>query len=184
MGFKAIVAGSDPLHTDVQQIIDALTGKNDVGQLSLVPPAPAPGALTVAASLSTGNLNGAYTYKVTFVTGYLNADNTLTITGETQGGTTSASVTITNVQANLTNIPTGPIGTVARRLYRTAAGGADGTHKLAGEIDDNVTTSYTDNKADASLGAAVPTTNTTGTALVLNNGWTPDDWVTWSFGDE
>jgi hypothetical protein len=52
-------------------------------------------------------------------------------------------------------IPTGPSGTTARKIYRTAAGFvATDTPFLVGTISDNSTTTYTDGLADASLGAA------------------------------
>lgn len=116
----------------------------------------APGAPTAAlAGAGAGNLGaGAYKYKVTFV----NAN------GETQGGTESAGVTVNDPgvdgQISLTAIPTGGAGTTARKIYRTTAGGS--THKLVATINDNVTTVYTDNIADASLGATVPGVNSTG----------------------
>lgn len=168
MAFKTIVAGADPLNTDLQQLIDALTGKNDVGALSLFAPIAAPGAPTVAVNATAGNLNGAYLYKVTLCTGYVDGDGTVRIDTETNGGTTSASVSPASQQVNLTAIPVGPAGTVARRIYRTAAGGADGTQKLVTTILDNSTTAYTDNTADGSRGAAVPTANSTGTVLTLD----------------
>jgi hypothetical protein len=115
----------------------------------------APGALTATASGTAGNPNGTYTYKVTYITN----------NGETTGGTTSASVSPVSKQVSLTNIPVGPSGTIGRRIYRTVAGGADGTQKLLTSIYDNTTTSYTDNTADAGLTFTVPGTNTARTDL-------------------
>ncbi|MBI3909681.1 MAG: hypothetical protein HY320_01950 [Armatimonadetes bacterium] len=119
-----------------------------------------PGACTAAlAGAGAGNLSaGAYTYKVTYVTA----------AGETTGGTTSNSVTVvdpgTNGQISLTGIPTSTIADVtARKLYRTTAGGS--TYKLLATLNDNTTTTYTDNIADGSLGATVPTSNTTAGAI-------------------
>ena len=115
-----------------------------------------PGALTSAlAGLGAGNLSaGLYKYRVTLV----NAN------GETQGGTANAGTTVvtpaTDGQIALTAIPTGGAGTTARKLYRTVAGGS--TYKYLATIADNVTTTYTDNIADASLGATVLEYNTTG----------------------
>jgi hypothetical protein len=113
-------------------------------------PISAPTAPTVAASGTAGVLNGSYTYKVTY----------LTANGETTGGTTSAVVSPASKQVNITNIPTGPAGTLYRRIYRTSAGGADGTQKLVITLNDNTTTSYTDNVADASLRGSLPGSNT------------------------
>lgn len=107
-----------------------------------------PGACTGAlAGLGAGLLsNGAYKYKVTFVNGV----------GETTLGSISNTVTVvdytTNGQIALTSIPTSTDPTVTkRRIYRTAVGGS--TYKLLYEVADNTTTTYTDNIADASLGA-------------------------------
>jgi hypothetical protein len=62
----------------------------------------------------------------------------------------------------LTTIPTGPVGTTARKLYRTPVGG--GVQKLLATIANNTATTYTDTTADSALGAASQGANT---ALVL-----------------
>lgn len=118
---------------------------------------PAPGAITGVALISpaaAGNVdNGAHRYLATFVT----AD------GETEAGSISAAVTVADKSVNgkvaLTGIPLGGDLVTARKLYRTAAGG--GTYLLLATLADNTTTVYTDNIADASLGAQAPTSNTT-----------------------
>lgn len=112
-------------------------------------PLTPPGA-AVAAPTGIGNLNGTYQYKLTFVTA----------NGETTGGTTFSATTSGSQQMSIAFIPTGPAGTTARKIYRTAAGGADGTQKLVTTINDNTTISYTDNIADGSLGVALPGSNT------------------------
>lgn len=115
----------------------------------------APGPLTAAlAGAGAGNVdNGAHRYVVTFVT----AD------GETEAGTVSSSVTVADKTANgkvsLSDIQIGGSNVTARKIYRTTAGGA--TYLLLTTINDNVTTIYTDNTADASLGSAAPSINTT-----------------------
>lgn len=122
---------------------------------------PAPTALTAAliSPAAAGNVeDGAHRYRVTFVT----AD------GETEGGTVSAAVTVADKTVNgkisLTAIPVGGALVTSRRLYRTAAGGTE--YLLLATIADNATTTYTDNIADASLGAGAPTTNTTSDPLL------------------
>ncbi|MCR4375991.1 MAG: hypothetical protein NUW22_14205 [Acidobacteria bacterium] len=117
---------------------------------------PAPGIITAAlpGTPVAGNVdNGAHRYRATFVT----AD------GETDGGTISAAVTVAdktvNGKVSLTAIPLGGALVTSRKLYRTAAAGS--TYLLLATIADNSTTTYTDNIADASLGAGVPSTNTT-----------------------
>lgn len=122
--------------------------------------APAAPAVALVSPAVAGNVdNGAHRYLVTFVT----AD------GETQAGTPSAAVTVADKSVNgkvlVSGIPLGGSAVTARKLYRTAAGGS--TYYLLGTLADNsTTTSYTDNIADASLGAGAPSTNTTGDPLL------------------
>lgn len=115
---------------------------------------PAPGVITVALGTGAGNVdNGAHRYLATFVTA----------AGETQAGAVSASVTVANKTVTgkvaLSAIPVGGALVTSRKLYRTAAGGS--TYLLLATISDNTTTTYTDNIADASLGAGAPSANTT-----------------------
>lgn len=51
-------------------------------------------------------------------------------------------------------VPVGGATVTARKIYRTEAGGS--VWKFLGTIDDNTTTSYTDNKADSDLGENAP----------------------------
>lgn len=123
---------------------------------------PAPSAISgvaLASPAAAGNVdNGAHRYLVTFVT----AD------GETEAGAVSAAVTVAdesvNGQVRLTGIPTGGAAVTSRKLYRTAAGGS--TYLLLATLADNTTTAYTDNIADASLGAGAPSSNTTADPLL------------------
>lgn len=117
---------------------------------------PPPGVITVAIAspAAPGNVNaGAHRYLATFMT----AD------GETQAGPVSAAVTVVDAAVNgkvtLTSIQIGSGLTTARKLYRTAAGGTH--YLLLATIANNTDTTYTDNIADASLGAEAPTVNTT-----------------------
>jgi len=97
---------------------------------------------------AAGGITGAYLYTVT----YVSAD------GETTPST-SANFTANGKKVSISNIPTGSTGTISRKIYRTIAGGADGTQKLLVDLGDNTTTTYTDSTADVSLGAAQPTIN-------------------------
>ena len=122
---------------------------------------PAPSAITaaLASPAVAGNVDaGQHRYAVSFQTAE----------GETQAGVVSSSVTVADKAVNgkvtLTAIPLGGASVTARKLYRTAAGGS--TYMLLVTVADNTTTTYTDNIADASLGAGAPTTNTTGDPLL------------------
>lgn len=109
-----------------------------------------PGAPTVAIGTATG-LTGTFNYQITFVTA----------SGETEGGTVSANVTVANQKIDLSAIPTGTSGVVtARKIYRSTAGPTT-PRKLVTTLNDNTTTAYTDNIADGSLGIQVPAYNTT-----------------------
>jgi len=109
---------------------------------------PSTGPTVALAGLGAGNLsNGKYYYKVSFVLDV----------GETQPCTQEPTVTVTDAstdgQVALSSIPTYTRGfsCTARKIYRTTAGGL--TFKLLTTINDNTTTTYTDNTADGSLGA-------------------------------
>lgn len=124
-------------------------------------PAPTAPTVALASPAVAGNVeNGAHRYRVTFVT----AD------GETEGGTISSAVTVVDKTVNgkveLTAIPVGGSAVTARKLYRTTAGGS--SYLLLATLADNTTVIYTDNIADASLGAGVPTTNTTEDAYLIS----------------
>lgn len=116
-----------------------------------------PTAPTLTADVAAGNPNGTYTYRVTFVTA----------TGETEGGTVSAPITVASKKIDLSSIPVaafiGSDAVTARKLYRTTGTGVQ--HLLLATLSDNLTTTYQDNIADGSLGAAVPTPSTAITGL-------------------
>lgn len=110
-------------------------------------------APTATASVSTGAagaLTGDYRYKVTYV-------NSQSVEGDVSPAT--ATHTAASTQISMVCIPVAPqsFGVSARKVYRTAAGGS--TFKLVTTINDNSTTTFLDNNADAALGADAPTDN-------------------------
>lgn len=131
--------------------------KQYIGKQALAVTNSAPSAPTATAASGTALGIGAYKYKITFVSA----------NGESTGGT-EASVTTTsnNQDVNLTVIPTGPTGTTARNVYRTAVGGATGTELFVATIVNNTATTYADTTPDASLGVAIPTVNTFNQTIV------------------
>lgn len=96
---------------------------------------------------SAGNVNaGTHSYLVSFVTNGV----------ETAYWPLSGQINpVVASSISLANIPIGPTGTTARKIYRTVAGDT-GSYMLQQTISDNTTTTGTDNTADASLGAAAP----------------------------
>ncbi len=99
------------------------------------------GGYTLSAGTSLGV--GTYYYFVAYVTAL----------GETNAGSNFTVVTTTgNTTVNLTGIPvsTDPRVT-ARKLYRTPLNSSVDNHKFLATINDNVTTTYIDSIADASL---------------------------------
>jgi len=140
------------LQPDVDTV--ALLNAHLRGYASIASPTLAAAPTVALAGSGAGNVeNGAHYYKVTFVSP----------AGETSGGTASAAATVvdktTNGKVALTAIALGPTGTTARKIYRTVAGDpVTGAYLLLTTISDNTTAIYTDNTADASLGAAIPTT--------------------------
>jgi hypothetical protein len=123
---------------------------------------------------AAGTPNGTYRCQVTFVS----------LLGETIGSAV-ATVVVASQQISWSQIPLGPAGTTARRLYRAPMTIADvaafsesvsinsgavasvqpatlsptGSLWLVTTIADNMTTTYTDNVADTALGAAIPVTS-------------------------
>lgn len=114
-------------------------------------------APTVAAWIGSGFRD----YAVTFVT----AD------GETTEGPRLQDRTFGGIAVQVQSVPLGPAGVIARKVYRTTGNAVNGPPppsqlKLVGTINDNTTTVLNDGVADGSLGANVPTTNTSGGTVV------------------
>ena len=104
------------------------------------------GAPTAKDLLVAGGLTGSYYYAMTYV-----------IDGvEIILGTISNTITVSSKSIDL-DLPVGIATCTARKIYRTEAGGS--TLKLLTTINDNTTTTYQDNTGDGSLGANIPSTN-------------------------
>lgn len=93
------------------------------------------------------------------------ADNATTTYSDTiADASLGANVPTSNTAAmnhvSLTAIQVGASGVTSRKVYRTTAGGSQ--LKLLTTIADNTTTTYSDSTTDASLGANVPTTDSSG----------------------
>lgn len=93
---------------------------------------------------AAGNPDGTYTYRVAFLTEYGLVSN---------GGPASASITATSDKVSLTAVPvSADTQVIARLIYRDQD--ADAVYRFVGTIDDNVTTTFTDDVDDADLGSA------------------------------
>ena len=98
-------------------------------------------------SNGAGNPNGDYRYKITYV-------NSASVEGN--ASTASTTFAVVSKQIELTSLPIAPKshGVNSRKIYRTVTSGT--SYFLLTTIADNTTTTYTDNTADAGLGAAEP----------------------------
>lgn len=109
-----------------------------------LPSAPAkPGAGVTATEGAAGNVDGTVKYRVTFVDQFGN---------ESGGNATETTITVSSKIVDLSDIPLGGTGIVARKIYRTEDAGS--TYYYLDTIDDNTTEEYEDDTADAGLGAA------------------------------
>jgi hypothetical protein len=91
---------------------------------------------------AVGLPNNTYTYRIAFLSEYGLVSN---------GGPASAPITCTLDKVSLTNIPVSTdTQVIARLIYRDI--NDDGIYRFVDQLDDNVTTTYTDNVADDSLG--------------------------------
>lgn len=153
--------------TDLDQLVDALSGNNDIGTWKTFVQLSPPSAPTVTVNTASGNLTGNYQYALAWETGYWQGptgSGTLHIQGNTGGGQPSAAISPNAQQATI-DIPEAPTGVVNVLIYRTKAGGSEFFYLTT--VQANTVTSYNDNTPDTSLGSPMPTTNTTGTAADL-----------------
>lgn len=144
-------------------------------ELVLLVPAKPTSAPSTAAG-AAGVLTGAYQHAVSFIRKDAN-DNVIT---ESAMSDLSTSLTVAAKKIELTAIPVSTdIDTVTgRRLYRTLSGGT--ILFFLADIDDNSTTTYSDNNADASLSilpenehrtTEIPGTNTSDDKMRFITSW-------------
>ena len=135
------IFGSDPGTGDVLYFLT---------KSSVTIPNPGVPSAPVIADAGAGLIEaGTYEYAVTFVT----AD------GETEAGFPSNALVIAaSHNISLTSIPLGGPGTISRKLYRRLNGSAWG---YITTIPNNTGTTYTDSTPAASVGFAIPPTDST-----------------------
>jgi hypothetical protein len=122
------------------------------------PTIPAGPAGTTARRYYRTAANGATLKLVAEIAGNVSTNYTDSTPDAALGVAAPSSNTTNRQTIALFAIQTGPAVVTARKLYRTAAGGSQ--LKLLATIADNVTTTYSDTLADASLGANAPSSNT------------------------
>jgi len=110
-----------------------------------------PGSTPSVAVGAAGVLTGDYKYVITFY-------RSGTYPHESDPCTETATVSPSSQKVDLSSIPTSADSQVTgRKIYRTTAGGSSFLYLAT--IADNVTTTYTDNTADTSLGSLVSYNN-------------------------
>jgi len=116
------------------------------------------------------NLGNAGDFASKFLVTTLNDNSTTTYTDTTADASLGSTVppfgnTTGWQQMSLSSIPTsGDARVTKRRIYRTVPGGS--VFKFLTTINDNSTTTYTDNTASESLGAEEPATDTSGSGQI------------------
>jgi hypothetical protein len=136
--------------------------------------------ITVAVG-AAGVLTGDYLYKVSFV----DKDSAVVVSESPLSGA-SSTLTLAAQRGTLSAIPVSTDdGVNCRRLYRTTSGGS--VFFFLADIDDNSTTTYSDNIADAALGTTAAATdlgNPAGTTasdnMPLIVAWKDRLWAVWS----
>jgi hypothetical protein len=107
--------------------------------------------------------NGTGTFKlVTTIANNTATTYTDTTANASLGADAPSSNTTAENRVSLSSLPIGASSVTQRKVYRTAVSSSQ--LKLLTTIGDNTTTTYADSTADASLGANVPTSDTSGLA--------------------
>lgn len=131
---KNLIMGTNGTSRPLKLVKGSIAAATRVG---IDTPATAP----TVASGAAGNLNGAYQWRVTYESA----------THENSPGPVSTKLTVVDKQVNLTAVPTSSDTQVTKRnVYRI--GGSWAEWLYVGSINDNTTTTFTDNISDLNLG--------------------------------
>lgn len=175
MSLYRVSPGDRPLSSDVNQLVDALTGKAAIGAITLanqVDPPSDPPNVTVEAG---GSLPpGTYKYAYTYLVGTRKSNGEMLFSGETTPSPI-ATVTVADGMAHVT-VTTPRLGLdqtiIAKRIYRSKADGS--TLHLVTTIPVEQA-NFVDTVADDELGESPPPVNDTGTVLRLGRDPVEDD---------
>lgn len=170
-GLYDAVAGNPTKIQDLNQLVDSLTGKLDPGAFHFAAPVAAPGAPGV--TLTTGTLTGSYQWCAWWVTGVPNGSNSPVVNATTAAGTATGSQALSS-QAGVIAVPGSPPSqAVGFGIGRTKNGGSAFYVVTTIYLQSSGTwPSYTDNTPDSSLTTPAPSSNTTGSPVVLGAGGT------------
>jgi hypothetical protein len=174
---KKIQPGASPMASDINQLLNGLTGQADIGTLQLAPQTAAPSTPNI--NTVTGVFTGTYKYQLVYVTGWLDSYYNLYVSGFAPSAETTVTLTSQNASIMIPSFNAPIIGVL---IYRTVAGGASGTEQFVGSYLLSSGGTFVDSVLDTNLGtnlptaptwlgtavtASVPTTNTTGSSVAL-----------------
>lgn len=114
-------------------------------QIGMLAPISAPAAVAGLA----GAISATVSYRVTFVGRG----------GETDPSPATSDLTVSSKKVELSDIPIGPTGTTARKIYRRDTSG--GSYRLLATLTNNTVTVYSDNEGSTLATAVAPTDNST-----------------------
>ena len=156
----------DQVEEDEEFAVEIYDEKVDYIGLALnfaKPTAPVPQA-TAAASGDSGLYPGRYIWAVTYL--YQSGSFSLESALGDQSSSIDLLVNRTGARSNVTlQIPTGPGGCIARRIYRTKNGGI-GNLYLVGQVDNNSDTTFYDTLPHDKQSALAPKGNAGGTIWI------------------
>jgi hypothetical protein len=145
---------------------DLSNSDNGFRTLTVTPPVFAAANLTLTAGGSNLDASAKYYYQMTYYTNIGETDATpstlvATVTTEAAGGKRKVTITVpTSTDPRV----------IGRKIYRTEGGGSGYVYGLLVTIADNTTTTYVDDKTDASLGATNSYFRNNTTSQFMKNG--------------
>lgn len=174
-----------PGNIPVEQLWWGATFTNNLGETFLTPGSLMGGtvaninntqlsAYNITVAIGPAGTTGRKLYRSTGTTSPLSwgliatlADNTTTayLDNASSTGTIAPTTDTTHGQTVSMTLSVGPLGTVARDVYRTTAGGSQ--LKFVGTVADNTTTAYVDTIADIALGVNAPIVDASGLISTL-----------------
>lgn len=161
-----VAKGGLPQSSDVNQLVQGLTGAIDIGVVSIAAPSANPTTAPTSSANGPGNLTGTYGWAFVDLTGDYDSAGNFHETGSTLLSPVSTALAL-SANAALVSLPSSTNSLAKRRgIYRNLSTGSatTGPFYLVTTVDIG-TLSVPDNTPDANLTTAAPTTNSTGSFL-------------------